>query len=176
MGYATTPGRTELDQAHWWARAIATFAAEPRIDHIGIYEIKDAPRDRPVIGDAPNYYLGLTDVNRRKKLAFGTVQRIVWMLGGQSFTASRPEVIMRGSGAPTPVHRHLFTRGDGRQFVFLWTRQGDAIVDVEIGGLGRAAIEYEIDGTAAGRIAIADGWLRDVALRRGVVRIFEVVR
>jgi hypothetical protein len=176
MGYATSPGRTELDQAHWWARAIATFAAEPRVEHIGIYEIKDAPRDRPVIGDAPNYYLGLTSVNRRKKLAFGTVQRIVSMLGGQSFTASRPAVTMRDSGEPTTVHRHLFTRGDGRQFVFLWTRAGDAIVDVEIGGLGRSAIEYAIDGTAAGRISIATGWLRDVALRRGVVRIFEGVR
>jgi hypothetical protein len=176
MGYATTPGRSEWDQAHWWARAIATFAAEPRIEHIGIYEIKDAPRDRPVIGDAPNYYLGLTGVNRRKKLAFGTVQRIVSMLGSQSFTASRPEVMMQSGAAPTMVHRHLFTRGDGRQFVFLWTRTGEAVVDVEIGGVGRAAIEYAISGNAASRVRIADGWIRNLALRAGIVRMFEVVR
>jgi hypothetical protein len=30
-GYATTPGRTEADQAQWWVRAVATFAANPRI-------------------------------------------------------------------------------------------------------------------------------------------------
>jgi hypothetical protein len=41
MGYATTPGRTEEDQANWWARAVSTFLAAPEIEHIGVYEIKD---------------------------------------------------------------------------------------------------------------------------------------
>jgi hypothetical protein len=176
MGYATTPGRTETEQAHWWARAIATFAAEPRIEHIGIYEIKDAPRDRPVIGDAPNYYLGLTDATRRKKLAFGTVQRLVSMLGHQTMTPSNPPITVMGGDGSAKVHRHLFTRLDGRRFLFLWTRAGDAIVDVQIGGPSRGAIEYGIDGRVAGRVSVADGWLRNVPLRSGTVRIFDAER
>jgi polysaccharide biosynthesis protein PslG len=53
-GYATLPGRTEEDQARWWIRAAATFLAQPRIDHLGIYEIKDLRSNREAIGDAPN--------------------------------------------------------------------------------------------------------------------------
>lgn len=60
MGYATTPGRTEHDQAIWWARAVPTFLADSAVEHIGIYEIKDLREDSRVIGDAPNYHLSLT--------------------------------------------------------------------------------------------------------------------
>ena len=58
-GFATTPGKSEKDQAEWWARAVATFLAEPRVEQIGIYEIKDQQPGTEVIGDTPNYYLGL---------------------------------------------------------------------------------------------------------------------
>jgi polysaccharide biosynthesis protein PslG len=175
-GYATTPGRTEADQAHWWARAIATFAAQPRIEGIGIYEIKDAPRDKPVIGDAPNYYLGLTYADRRKKLAFGTVKRLVEMLGSQSIASSRPAVEVSPATAAAHVFRYLFRRADGRQFLFLWTGTGEAAVDVELGRAAREAIEYGIDGNRAGRFTVTDGRLRGIALRTRIVRIFEIAR
>ena len=72
-GFATTPGKTELDQANWWARAIATFIAAPRVEHIGIYHIKDAPKDKRVIGGVANLYLG-PDVSRpQEETAFNTV-------------------------------------------------------------------------------------------------------
>jgi hypothetical protein len=51
MGFAVTPGKTELDQANWWARAVSTFLADPHIEHIGVYEIKDLPVGESVIGD-----------------------------------------------------------------------------------------------------------------------------
>jgi len=174
-GYATTPGRSEADQANWWLRAVATFAAEPRIEHIGIYEIKDAPRDKPVIGDAPNYYLGLADVNRRKKLAFGTVKRLAAMMGNQAFASSVPQVSLEGVTNSTQVYAHLFTRADRHRVLFLWTKTGDAIVDVEIGRDAKHAIEYAIDGREARRMTLNDGYLRGVELRGATVRYFEIV-
>ena len=172
-GYATTPGRTEADQAQWWVRAIATFVAEPRIEHIGIYEIKDLPRDREVIGDAPNYHLGLARADRSRKLAFGTVARLVSMLGREPVAPSSPPVVVSPPAAATTVQRHLFTRADGRRFLFLWTRSGDATVDVEVGAAA-VATEYGLGGNVAGEVAVSDGRLRRIALRAGSVRFFEI--
>jgi hypothetical protein len=175
-GYATTPGRAEADQAHWWARAIATFAAEPRVEHIGIYEIKDAPRDRPVIGDAPNYYLGLADVNRRKKIAFGTVAWLVSALGSHPFAVTRPAIAVSNDADQGRISRYLFTRSDGRRIVFLWARGGDATVEVDVGGAGSRATEYAIDGRVSGQLDVTDGRLRSILLRTGRVRLFEISR
>jgi hypothetical protein len=174
-GFATTPGRSEADQAHWWLRAVATFAAAPRVEHIGVYEIKDLPRDREVIGDAPNYHLGLVRVDRTKKIAFGTVARLVAMLGSQPIAATQPAVTGPGA-ASADVYRHLFTRRDGRRFLFLWTRSGDRTVDVQIGGVAEEAVEYAIDGRPAGRVPVEAGSLRRLALRSGLVRYFELPR
>jgi hypothetical protein len=175
-GYATTPGRTEADQANWWVRAVATFAATPRIEHIGIYEIKDLPRDRAVIGDAPYYHLGLTYADRRKKIAFGTVARLVAMFGQEPFVASRPRIAVTGTSTSAPVHGHLFVRGDGRRLLFLWTRTGAATVDVNVGARDDDAIEYRLDGRPGGTVPVDDGWLRALPLRAGGVRFFEVAR
>ena len=41
MGFAVVPGSSERDQANWWARAVSTFLADPAVEHIGVYEIKD---------------------------------------------------------------------------------------------------------------------------------------
>jgi hypothetical protein len=170
-GYATTPGRSEADQAHWWARAIATFAAQPRIEHIGIYEIKDAPRDKPVIGDAPNYYLGLAYSDRRRKVAFQTVKWLVAMLGSQPFAWTEPAATLPSSR----VHRHLFTRGDGRQLLFVWSRES-AVVDVRLPGPARGAVEYGIDGRVSGNVEVNGNEIRRLTLDPGIVRIFEIRR
>jgi hypothetical protein len=173
-GYATTPGRTEADQAYWWARAVATFAATPRIEHIGIYEIKDARPDRPVIGDAPNYHLGLTDVRRRKKLAFNTVRRLVAMLGNRRIVPSRPHLTVSGGATAAQVYCHLFSREDGRQVLFVWTSSGNAMVDVELGSAASRVTEYGVGGDVAGRLNVKSGQLRNLSLQPGIVRIFEI--
>ena len=46
MGFATTPGRSEREQANWFARAASTFLADPEIEHLGFYELRDLPRKR----------------------------------------------------------------------------------------------------------------------------------
>jgi hypothetical protein len=176
LGYATTPGRTEEDQARWWVRAIVTFAAAPRIEHLGIYEIKDLRPDREAIGDAPNYHLGLTDTNRRKKLAFHTVARLVSILSGQPIVWSAPPVTRAASGSAAQVYRYLATRADGRRWLFLWTRQHSTVVDVQLSMANSRAIELALDGTTAGEVAMAEGKLSDMALQPGVVRFFEITR
>jgi hypothetical protein len=171
-GYATTPGRTEIDQARWWVRAAATFVAEPRIEHIGIYEIKDLPTDRPAIGDAPNYHLGLTRTNREKKLAFRTVARLVSMFGASPVVQRDAGASITATPSGADVYRHYFMRRDGRQLLFLWTRRSRAVVNVQLTGRASRVIEYAIDGSPAH--GSATDALRNISLEPGDVRFFEI--
>ena len=103
-GFATTPGKTERAQAEWWARAFATFLSAPRVEHLGIYEIRDQRQDTPVIGDAPNYYLGLLRQDRTPKLAFSTVKLLLRLFQGDSITVADRELSVtvkegKGGGA-----------------------------------------------------------------------------
>jgi hypothetical protein len=105
-GFATTPGKSEMDQATWWVRAIATFAAEPRVEHIGIYEIKDLAPDKPAIGDAPNYHLGLTRTDRRRKKAFRTVDMLTDLLDGE-LSVSNDRLTVERDGRRGELYQHL---------------------------------------------------------------------
>ena len=107
-------------------------------------------------------------------MAFGTVKRLVAMLADQPISPSVPAIAVSASGAPSQVYRHLFTRSDGHRFLFLWTRSPNLIVDVELDGDGREAIEYRIDGGVNGRVAIAGGRLSRLSLTPGIVRMFEI--
>ena len=168
-GFATVPGKSELDQAAWWVRAIATFAAEPRVEHVGIYEIKDLPPDRPAIGDAPNYHLGLTRRDRTKKLAFSTVKMMVALLGGQAFVPGRLEMTRRAPIAE--LHHHSFARTDGTLVFMIWNRTNDETMTVALPRAG-SLVEHALDGNSAAA-TLQDGNLQ-VSLRRGIPRIFEL--
>lgn len=170
-GFATTKGRTERDQAAWWARAIATFAAAPRVEHIGVYEIKDLEPSADVIGDAENYHLGLTRVDRRKKEAFFTVRRLVALLAG--------EITVRDAvlpPAPPGVHRHLFARRDGRQVLVAWVRRGVPATPLALPGVARGFTvrEYGLDGSLLPGAGQPSDELT-ITLAPGVPRIFELV-
>ena len=168
-GFATTRGRTELEQASWWARAIATFAATPRVEHNGVYEIRDLHPASDVIGDAANYHLGLTTVDRRRKLAFHTVQRMVALLAGE--LEVRDAVL---EAAPAGVHRHVFARPDGRQVLVAWVPAGDSARSMAFPVIGGGELrEYGLDGrvarSARGRSS------GPIALSPGIPRVFELV-
>jgi hypothetical protein len=168
-GFATTPGKSEIDQAAWWARAIATFAAEPRVEHIGIYEIKDLAPDRPAIGDAPNYHLGLTKVDRTRKLAFSTVKLLVALLGGRPFKTGTLNL-----GPRTVIgelHHHAFIREDGSTTLVIWNRTADDVVNFTLPRAGRV-LEYGLDGTSTEQ-ALKDASL-EIRLQKGLPRLFEL--
>jgi polysaccharide biosynthesis protein PslG len=149
IGFATAHGRSERDQAEWWVRAIAGLASDPRIALIGLYEIKDLPPGRDVIGEPENYHLGLLRADRTPKLAFRTV-RLLLSLFGQAVEPARVRVRMRapeGDGAPPEVR--AFRRVDGRQLLFAWVPPAGrpATFDVDLSAPGRSAVSYALDGT-----------------------------
>jgi hypothetical protein len=174
-GYATTPGRTELQQADWWARAVATFLADPRVEHIGIYEIKDLRPDSPVIGDAPNYHLGLTYVDRKPKLAFRTVDLLTDLLDTGTLTVADPELEVKVvGGRAVDLYHHLFVRPDGDQVLVIWDRGGVPTVDVTMKRGAARATSYALDGSAS-PAPLRDGrTLTGVSLSPGSTRIYRL--
>ena len=173
-GFATTPGKTERQQADWWVRAFATFLAAPRVEHLGIYEIKDQRQDTPVIGDAPNYYLGLLRVDRAPKLAFHTVKMLLRLFDSDSITVADNEIAVHAPEGAGKLYHHLFVRPDRRQLVFAWTRGASATVDLRLTRSGRRVTSYGLDGKSS-RWSKFDGHvIRGVELTAGEPRVFEV--
>lgn len=177
-GFATSRGRTERDQAAWWARAIATFAATPRVTHVGVYEIKDLPTSSAVIGDAENYHLGLVRRDGTPKLAFATVQRLVALLAGELAVADAQLTVADVAAAPPgapPVDAHLFLRPDGRQVLVAWVRKGRAARTVRVtlprGGAARA---WRFDGAPAAAPPLAGRTLGPLRLEPDAPVIVEV--
>ena len=174
-GFATVPGKTELQQADWWVRAITTFVATPRIDEIGVYEIKDARPDKPVIGDQPNYHLGITYTDRRKKLAFSTIKLMVRLLGRDSVLVQDSALAVQVSaGSTRQFYKHLFQRRDGGQVLVLWDRIGAPELKVTLPTRGMRAVEYAPDGNSRVYGAFDGMTLRNVTLIPGHARIFEI--
>ena len=172
-GFATTPGKSERAQAEWWVRAFATFLAAPRVEHLGIYEIRDQRLDTPVIGDAPNYYLGLVRRDGTKKPAFDTVRMLVGLFGQDSITVADGELDVRVTGGmPGELYHHLFIRPDGRRLAFVWDRSGSPTVELRFrNGIGPVTL-YELDGSSRSWTGASRRAIRDVPLTAGAVRIF----
>ena len=165
-GFATVAGKSETDQAAWWARALATFAAAPRVSLIGIYEIKDLRPDHPAIGGAANYHLGLTRVDRTPKQAFRTVAYMGRFFAAESIRVEDAAVVVRAAGDRAHLQTHLFRRPDGRRLLVIWTYGQAASVDVRIPGGFTAARWVTLNGDEKPMEATRNGWLRHVALRR----------
>ncbi|MBI3802473.1 MAG: beta-galactosidase [Nitrospirae bacterium] len=174
-GYATTPGKSEQDQANWWARAVATFIAAPRVEQLGIFRIKDLRPESPVIGGGENHFLGITRVDRTKKLAFYTLKRLIGWLSRDPVTVADPEVTVEITAGKTEAfYHHLFVRPNGGQLLFVWDKRGSPTVNLRVARQGSAAREYALDGTPSSYPAF-DGWtLRNIQLTPGNVRIFEI--
>ena len=174
-GFATTPGKTERQQADWWVRAFATFLAARRVEHLGIYEIKDQRQDTPVIGDAPNYYLGLLRVDRSPKLAFHTVKMLLRLFGTDSITVADNELtVQTPEGVTGKLYHHLFIRPDGRQLIFVWARGSSPIVDLRLTRSGRRVASYSLEGKSIQWREFNGQVIQGVKLTAGEARLFEV--
>jgi hypothetical protein len=170
-GFATTDGVTEAAQAAWWARAIATFAAQPRIDGIGVYEIKDLPADRRAIGGAPNYHLGITRSDRSKKLAFHTVGALAAALA-DGFQVAPPAITSKsGTGE---LFADGFTLPDRHQLIIAWAKQAPVVVDLAPAARGHAAVERLLDGQSRPADSYDGSRLQHIELTPGAVRMFEI--
>jgi hypothetical protein len=145
------------------------------VEHLGIYEIKDQRQDTPVIGDAPNYYLGLLRVDRTPKLAFHTVKMLLRLFDTDSITVADHELTVQATeGATGKLYHHLFIRPDRRQLVFVWTRGPSATVDLRLTRSGRRVASYGLDGRSAPWRKFDGHLIRGVELTAGEARVFEV--
>lgn len=173
-GYSTSPGKSETDQANWWARALATFLANPRVEHIGIYQIKERKKSETVIGDAENYYLGITRPDRTRKMAFFTLKRLLSLLNVGTLTVADADLKVEvTAGAKGQLYHHLFVRPDGRQILFVWDKRNAPTLRITTRP-GTGAIEYALDGAGSPYGSFTGKVLDKVKLTPGMVRIFEI--
>jgi hypothetical protein len=174
MGYAATPGRTEEQQANWWARAVSTFLAEPEIEHIGVYEIKDLDPGVEAIGDEKNYYLGLTYKDRTKKLAFQTVDLLTDLLDTGTLTIADGEVQVIAEESTKYLYHHLFKRPDGAQVLFVWDRVRNPRISIKLKIPGSRVEHFSLAGEATPYAEFDGTTLKDIQLTAGNVEIFRI--
>jgi hypothetical protein len=175
MGFATTPQRSERDQANWFARATATFLADPQIEHLGFYELRDLSPESEALGDDANYYLGLLRTDGSKKLAFATVDLLTDLLdvGTLAVASSEVEVKVR-EGAAGDLHQQLFVRPDGVQVLFLYDKRSSPVVDVTLPYRGTRVVAYSLDGAYSLYRAFDGKTVTDIRLTPGEVAIFAI--
>jgi polysaccharide biosynthesis protein PslG len=176
LGFATTKGKTEHEQAYWWARAFSTYLSDPNIQELGIYEIKDLPPGNGVIGGDANYHLGITRKDRTPKLAYFTIGMLVKLLKpGHITTADRELSVTVTANSEVEPHYHLFKRPDGHQILFAYDKRANAKINISLMTPGRRAIAYSLDGRSAPYASFDGFTLRDVELSPGQISIFEIV-
>jgi hypothetical protein len=174
-GFATTPGKSEQAEAEWWVRAFATFLAEPRVEHLGVYEIRDQPQGTKVIGEAPNYYLGLLRTDGTPKLAFQTVKLLAHLFASESITVADAELKVSDSrGTSRQLRHHLFVRPDGTRLVFVWDRKGRGTVDLELSRGFARVTSFDLGGNGRPWDDVGERVIRGVRLEPGTVAIFQV--
>jgi hypothetical protein len=175
LGFATTPGRSERDQANWFARAAATFLADPHVEHLGFYELRDLSPDQEALGDEANYHLGLLRADGSKKLAFYTVDLLTDLLDAGVLQVADAELkVQATAGAPGDLYQHLFVRPDGMGVLFLYDKRAHVTVDVTLPPRWRRAVRYQLDGSSAPHAAFDGTTLSGVRLAPGEVAIFTV--
>jgi len=173
-GFATAPGKTEVEQANWWARAIATFLADPRVEHLGIYQIRDRKPESKVIGESENYYLGIVHADRTRKLAFYTIKCLIALLNTNQLTIADAELAVDVTeGKKGELYHHLFVRPDGKQVLLVWDKKESPTVSIRT-RKGVQATEYSLNGTAMPFTGFDGRVLKGVRLVPGMVRIFEI--
>ena len=167
--------RSERAQANWFARAASTFLADPHIEHLGFYELRDLPRSSAALGDDANYYLGLLHTDGTKKLAFSTVDLITDLLDvGTLVVADREAAVTVTGGAAGDLYHHLFLRPDSRQVLFVYDMRAAPTISVSLQRPGRRATAYALDGTSTPFPAFDGTTLSNIALSPGEVAIYVV--
>jgi polysaccharide biosynthesis protein PslG len=145
------------------------------VEHLGIYEIKDQRLDTPIIGDAPNYYLGLRRRDGTPKLAFATVKLLIRLFETDSITLADSELRVRiVGGSAGQLYHHLFIRPDGRQLAFVWDKISSPTVELTLPRPATRVTAYGSDGRGAPWQDTDGRAIRQVKLEPGVVRIFEI--
>jgi hypothetical protein len=167
----TAAGRSERDQAAAWVRAIATFAAEPRVEQIAIHSARDRAAS-PGTGDVPANHDGLARADGTRKVSFYTIDLLTDLLGTAPITLDDRQLRLTPSGPADDLHAHLFTRNDGDRVLILWNRTASTTVAAEVPGIA-SSVEFDLDGRPLHWDPKAVP-LASLALSPGVPRIFRL--
>src|SRR4051794_33402616 len=175
LGFANTKGKTEQQQAYWWARAFATFLSDAHIEELGIYQIRDVPKGQGVIGGEANYPLGITKKDRTPKLAYYTVGMLVSLLKQGSITTADADITVNvTSGQAIEPYYHLFKRSDGHQILFAYDKQGTPTVSLTSKIPGSRVVSYALNGKGRRYLGFNGLTLSNVQLGPGEIGIFEI--
>jgi hypothetical protein len=173
-GFPTDAARSERDQAYWWVRAVATFLSHPRVEHIGVYEIKDLAPGQQTIGDAINYHLGITRADRTPKIAFYTIDLLTDLLSTPTISVDDDDVrVVAGADGAGDLHYHLLTRTDGDRVLFVWDRKSSRTLNLSVPGV-QSSVEFDVDGRPLGYDLDA-AVLSHLTLTAGVPRVFRLL-
>lgn len=183
IGYPTIGRKTEIDQARFIWRAVATLLATRHISLISWYEIKDFRQDTSlgVIGDANNYHLGLTYADRRKKLGFAAYKTMVSLFNEEDLTYLGPAVRWseeKKSAHEPRIYLHAFRReSDGRVLLFVWLYGPIAgtRVTLNLPAAIVSASEYALDGARTEVSGFAGRRLKGIELKQDEPRLFELI-
>jgi hypothetical protein len=146
------------------------------VEHLGIYEIRDQRKGTPVIGDAPNYHLGLLRSDGTRKPAFTTVRMLVELFGSDSISVADPQLRVRvAAGTAGELHHHLFIRPDGTQLAFVWDRTSSPIVELELARPASRLRAYASSGEGSDWTDASGRSIHRIKLLPGIVRIFEAI-
>lgn len=99
-------------------RTLALLLAQPSVDLVAWYELKDPPDTDAVIGDAHNRHLGIAFGDRRPKPALQALA-FANRLFANGFT-NLPSRIEASSGSPSDAVAHAFRLADGRTLAMAW--------------------------------------------------------
>lgn len=124
---------------------------------------------RAVIGDAPNYHLGITRVDRSPKLAYRTVRRLVELVGSGGVLIAGNAAAVQPIVEAGELHHRTFVRADGTRLSFVWNRTADQRVRVTLRGAGTIA-EYGLDGSLQPDAPVSPF---ETTLERGVPRVYR---
>lgn len=100
-------------------RTLALLLAQPAIDLVAWYELKDPPDTDAVIGDANNRHLGIAFHDRRPKPALHALA-FANRLFANGFTNLSSRIDARSGPAPSEAVAYAFRLADGRSIVMAW--------------------------------------------------------
>ena len=82
--------------------------------------------------------------------------------------------VTASEGTTRGLHAHLFHRSDGKQILFLWSKDGDPTVRVALRRPGRSAVRYDLAANGQNVTAFDGRTLSQISLRAGDVAIFQI--
>ncbi|HET7694553.1 MAG TPA: hypothetical protein VFK57_02520 [Vicinamibacterales bacterium] len=162
-------GGLVFPDVEWMEDVCAQPPARAAFDIVPVHAYPERIWLPAVIGDAPNYHLGITRVDRSPKLAYRTVRRLVELVGSGGVLIAGNAAAVQPIVDAGELHHRTFVRADGTRLSFVWNQTADQRVRVTLRGAGTIA-EYGLDGSLQPDAPVSPF---ETTLERGVPRVYR---